>query len=319
MKLNPTLLSIVAAIGLSWSGNDGDWQTYRQRLDSGQDLAALRQQLETMEDDPQLWLLLSELCLKLDDEKAAIDYGRKAVEALPDNPQAKFHLAMGLQRKMSKNPMLWTTGKAEYLGLLKDARTLDPNYVPAYLGAIGFYSGAPAFVGGSKDKAHQLADELILKVPVQGRLAKMDLYAGDKDWESAGKIIQQLTADHPDRADLRFRYGRLLQDKGDYRAADRQFASILEDEAWGSKALYQSARSRILGEFEPGTAIDQLDRYIAGFQPGDEPDQAAAWWRRGMALQQLDRLDEAGASFEKALAINPEMEEARQSLQALKQ
>jgi hypothetical protein len=83
-------------------------------------------------------------------------------------------------------------------------------------------------------------------------------------------------------------------------------------------SLYQAARTRILGEFEQRTAITLLDRYISLADESTRPSIAAAWWRKGIAHEQLGERDEAIVCHENCLELDEGFTDAEEALERLK-
>ncbi|UCF06038.1 MAG: serine hydrolase [bacterium] len=82
-------------------------------------------------------------------------------------------------------------------------------------------------------------------------------------------------------------------------------------------SLYQSARSRIMGEFDQEKAIEQLDLYIKLADESTRPSAAAAWWRKGVAYEQLGTLQKAIECHKKCLELDPGFEDAIEALKRL--
>ena len=75
---------------------------------------------------------------------------------------------------------------------------------------------------------------------------------------------------------------------------------------------------RIQNQLEPARAVELLDKFIA-----DEPESdtmqtvAHACWRKGNALEQLGRKQDARQAYEESLRRDPGLELARKALQGL--
>jgi CubicO group peptidase (beta-lactamase class C family) len=94
-----------------------------------------------------------------------------------------------------------------------------------------------------------------------------------------------------------------LQGAENYRGALELFGKNLNGPDPYLPSLYQAARTRILGEFEQERAIELLDRYIELADANTDPSIAAAWWRKGVAYEQLADTGEAIASYRKSLEL----------------
>jgi CubicO group peptidase (beta-lactamase class C family) len=118
-------------------------------------------------------------------------------------------------------------------------------------------------------------------------------------------------------ADLYFRRGMLFQEREEYSAAIRLFEKNIRGAETHLPSLYQSARSRILGEFDQEKAIEHLDLYIELADEASQPSAAAAWWRKGVAYEQLGRTKQALASHQKSLELDPGFGPAQEALARL--
>jgi CubicO group peptidase (beta-lactamase class C family) len=118
-------------------------------------------------------------------------------------------------------------------------------------------------------------------------------------------------------ADLYFRRGMLFQEREEYSAAIGLFQKNIRGAETHLPSLYQSARSRILGEFDQEKAIENLDLYIELADEASQPSIAAAWWRKGVAYEQLGQMKQALASHKKSLELDPGFGPAQEALARL--
>lgn len=105
-------------------------------------------------------------------------------------------------------------------------------------------------------------------------------------------------------------------------AADAEYVAARggeKDEVY-YRSLYGQARIRIQNEFEPERAIELLDEFIAG-EPdsGNMQSVAHACWRKGKALEQLGRNQDARDAYEESLRREPSLKLAEQALEGLQE
>lgn len=291
------------------------WNTtmalFAQATSSESDQAALLAQAKAGTADEAAMRHLLEASLKLDDLDTAIAWGRKAVDAHPDNPWLKIHLADALQRNMNRNPMTWMTGKGEYIELLEAAIALNPKLPEPYYFLNGFYLNAPGFVGGSVEKALDVAQRLRQHDEIEGGLALAQVYVAQEEeqaWRGTYLSLLKKSSD----PDIHYQFGMALQGIQAYGEALMQFSKAADQDHLES--LYQSGRTRVLGAFQWQQAIDDFDRFLERAEGSGHPLTAGAWWRKGQAYEALNQLDQARTCFEKAVHLRPDMKQAKKDL-----
>jgi tetratricopeptide (TPR) repeat protein len=72
-----------------------------------------------------------------------------------------------------------------------------------------------------------------------------------------------------------------------------------------------------MGEFEQAQAIELLDRYIELADENTEPSIAAAWWRKGVAYEQLADTGKAIECYQQSLELDPEFQQSNEALKRL--
>ena len=60
-----------------------------------------------------------------------------------------------------------------------------------------------------------------------------------------------------------------------------------------------------------------MDQYIALADESTRPSTAAAWWRKGVACEQLGDIDKAKANYQKALELDEGFDLAKEALDKL--
>jgi tetratricopeptide (TPR) repeat protein len=119
-------------------------------------------------------------------------------------------------------------------------------------------------------------------------------------------------------ADSHFRRGMHYQNQESYSKAAEAFQKNLGGNTPHMPSLYQAAKTRLLGEYEQEEAIELLDRYISLADESTRPSIAAAWWRKGVAYEQLEKTVEAITCHEKCLELDPGWPEAKEALARLR-
>jgi predicted Zn-dependent protease len=148
-------------------------------------------------------------------------------------------------------------------------------------------------------------------------LARVERQAGEP--ERAVAIYRELLAEQPEDPAVRTLLATTLLDLKKWPEADEQFAVVAasSDVRWALPAVYQRARTRVVGRYEPEQAVAFLEDYVKRAPADAVPPPAAAWWRMGNAYEQLGRTGDARRAYQEALSLNPDDRQAKEALAAL--
>ncbi len=275
---------------------------------------SLEQQLKTSDKPGEIHLKLSEVLRKLGESKAAVTHAEKALEHLPESAPAHCNFSVALRHKMEKSPMSWMRGKGKYLSHLEKAIELDETYAPAYHELSGFHLSAPGFLGAHTSKALEIGKQLAKHDIKSGGRIMLNAYQKQENEAGQIEILEKILKQYPDDADIHYDLGFLLQTQKKYQECLKHFERFIEGDEPHKPSLYQAARTRILGGFQLEQAVTLLDRYIEVVVSGETPTGADARWRQGVAYQDMGNQEKADQYFRKALALNPNHEQATAAL-----
>jgi tetratricopeptide (TPR) repeat protein len=138
--------------------------------------------------------------------------------------------------------------------------------------------------------------------------------------ELANKIdcmLLDLPYEVASESDLYYRRGMSYQEHENYSKAIDFFQKNIKKAEPHLPSLYQSARSRIMGEFNQEKAIEELDLYIKLADESTRPSIAAAWWRKGVAWEQTGKINKATECYKKSVELEPGFEQAVEALARL--
>jgi hypothetical protein len=90
-------------------------------------------------------------------EEDPIAVARSAVEAAPEDADARIALAGKLAAAMQADPSAGPRYAFELLETLKKAVEIDPKRTDAYQYLVGYYLNAPPIAGGSVERAEEAA------------------------------------------------------------------------------------------------------------------------------------------------------------------
>jgi tetratricopeptide (TPR) repeat protein len=198
------------------------------------------------------------------------------------------------------------------------ARELDPGNTNARMALLEFYLRAPAFMGGSPQKAEREAEEIRRRDPMRGHRAAARLYESRKRFDLASAEYEAAARDFPGRPEPYYWIEDAAIDRKDWTAA---FSAVerLEHAASGeTRALYETGRLAALSgrELERGEAA--LRRYLEREHQSDEAPAEMAHFHLGEILEKRGDKRRAREEYAAALQIDPLLTEARQALARLR-
>jgi len=286
-----------------------------------------RQILDQTVQDPaqkaQSLVLLTRIYNRLEDYEQGMRTGKQAVKLLPDSSVAHYEYAVAVRTKLSKvSKMKAMFSLGTYKKELQRALELEPNNLEARQEEIGFLSNAPGFAGGDKAKAAERIAELKALDWRSGMIMQSELQQAQGDRPGMIETHEQILEKHPEEDGIRLTLAVMYQNEERWVDADAQLVVLRDTERpeLARSALYQRARCRVMGEFEQDEAVSFLEQFIEE-TPADSkgrPTTADAFWRMGLAQEQLGERDAALTSYQRALALQPEHEEAQKALKVLK-
>jgi len=271
--------------------------------------------------EPQAVVLLTRLSNEVEDYESGIRYGKQSVKLSPDNAEAHFQYAVAIRTKMSKiSKVKAMFSVGTYKKELRTALELAPDDPEARNEEIGFLVTAPGVVGGDLDLAWQRALELEKLDWRHGLRWQSEIQFMREQDEAGVATLREMLERDPTGSGTRFRLAYWYQNHERYGDADKEFEILQADEVprISMNALYQRARTRVLGDYEHERAIEFLQKFLKTLPEETEgvPGKESAYWRMGNAYEQLGRNDDARRAYERSLSIK-ENDSARKSLKSL--
>ena len=296
-----------------------------QVLIKGKEFAAAKEKLlQVIEDsdrDGEACILLCDVSRELKDVEAAADYGLKAVQLLPNSAEAhlSYAKALGFQIFNDMQSIGGMFSAVKRLGLFKTeidrVIELNPEDTEARTMLVFYYlSPGPL---GNVDRAIEVCHQIEARDPVKGKQLLAACYHRKKDTERAIALLLAGIEEYPEEYSFHAALADIYAEEKRFDAADTEYEAARrgnKDEAY-YRSLYGQARMRIVNEFEPVRAVELLDEFIAGEPEGDNMQSAAhACWRKGNALEQLGRKQDARQAYEESLRRDPSLKLAEKRL-----
>lgn len=281
--------------GFVTSGYSDTFEEALQLLESKQyDRAEelLRQLNREDTKNAEVWYYLGTLQLIKNDHDQGIDYLKQALKLKEDK---RFYEKLGDAYGM----------KAQNSGMVKavfvipkmreaweKAIAMDARDITCRQRLFTYYLVAPGIAGGDKEKARQLAEEVLSIDPLKGYVLKASFYRYEKKYEEAESQLKAgLAIDSSDQELLR-NLGFLYLEMEKFSDAEKWFRR--------NRELYpDEARSYdYLGDYFLKT--DQPDSAFHYFSAAIERDESLLYvhLKKGQALAKLQKIDEAREAYQ---------------------
>jgi tetratricopeptide (TPR) repeat protein len=280
--------------------------------------------LHSSERDGETCILLSDVSRELKDVDAAVDYGLKAVGLLPESAEA--HLAYGkalgaqLAKHMGSVAGMFRAMKG--LGIFKKTlkRVIELNSDDTEARMMLMFTNLAPRPIGDIERALELAREIEARDPVKGKRFLAICYQENKETDRAIALCLAGLKAYPGEVGFHVTLANIYVDEERYDDADAQFEAARQGEKgeFYYRSLYFQGLMRVNNKFDQARAVKLFDEFIAGEPHGDGmPSLAQAYLRKGSALEQLDRMEEARKAYEQSLRSEPDFELAREALEDL--
>lgn len=245
----------------------------------------------------------------------------RAIEREPRNGTYQLWLghAIGQQAanaSVVRQPFLARRVKAAF----ERAVELDPDLLDARDGLIQFHLLAPGVMGGDKAEARRQQREIARRNPVRGHVAAANIAWSSRDTAATERELRAAIALAPDSLPAHANLAaRLVQ----WKRVPDAFAlwdALLRRQPSSVPARYQFGRLAAVTGQRLADGERQLRAILAiETWPDDNwaPDKAAAHARLGDLLRQQGKRDEARAEYDRALALDPSSQIAKDGRRAL--
>jgi tetratricopeptide (TPR) repeat protein len=243
----------------------------------------------------------------------AESFFERAIEA--NDKQAEYYNwygntlgAIASDANMFKQGMLAPKMKSAW----EKAVALKSDYIEPRQSLIQYYLSAPSMMGGSVDKAKEMANEIMKLKPAQGHLQLGSIYLKEKNYPAAEKeFITMAKLDPAYQSTLANYY---LNQKQFSKAFDLLEESLKKNPDDMLSTYQLGKTSAISGDrLERGEAC--LKKYLT-YQPQlNEPSHAGAQMRLAQIVEKKGNKAEAKKLFTEALKGDASLKEAKEGLE----
>lgn len=287
-------------------------------------LQTLELVIKSMPNDSLALFYSGRSLLALNKYEEAIEQFKILTRLYPDHADFNYWCGVAYRYKLTstnnflEKSILASKTKQYY----EKAVQLDPKHKDAKIALANYYINAPAIAGGSKNKALKLAEELESLDIKSAHELRISIYQSNQEYDLViseyNKLLSVLNDN--EKPDIYYNLGFMYQANKQYDEAFAAFTQAIQVNEKLYKAYYQYARTAIFSQQNIDQAIHYMQFYLQNAEnlSANDVKPSDAWWRLGMLYELKGDIITAKNSFEKALELNPNNENARKSLQALK-
>ncbi len=249
-KLFAVLILSACSAGLARAADD-PFASIRTALDHNQlevAEAALVPMTLAPQPDAHAWLLLSQVRLRQEQTKEAVDCAEKAVASAPDRAECHSNLGRVLGQRVGEVSFDKQGPVAmQMLAAFRKSIELDPNHVPGYIGLSRYFTNAPEIAGGSRETAEYYARELEKRHQVLGTIELATIAEHFNDPAQAYARFTEAATAQPDAAWIQEALGRVsekLQHPAEARTHYEKALVLDPQQAASKEALARLAEAK---------------------------------------------------------------------------
>lgn len=189
---------------------------------------------------------------------------------------------------------------------------LDPNNVDSRRSLIQFYTQAPGFMGGSIDKAKEMAKQILKLKPAEGHLQLGNIYVKENNPQAAEKeYIEAIKADPTYFSIL----GTFYINQKQYDKAYTYFEDALKKNPEDYISIYQIGKTSAVSGQKLDIGEECLKKYLAYKPKQNEPSYAAANMRLGQIYEKRGNKVQAKKYYESAVSLDAKLKDAKEGLE----
>lgn len=194
----------------------------------------------------------------------------------------------------------------------ESAIALDSKNIDARMSLIQYYLQAPGFMGGSVDKAKEMAQQIMKITPALGHRSMGNIYFYEEKFAEAEKeYIEMVKADENYRVAL----GTFYMNQKQYDKAFSLYDESVKKNPADMMAIYQIGKLSALSGQQLDKGEKCLRQYLTYTPKENEPSHAGANLRLAQIFEKRGNKTEAKKLFETSLKQDNSLKEAQEGLQ----
>jgi tetratricopeptide (TPR) repeat protein len=264
--------------------------------------------------DAALHFWLARSAFELGRYDLAVHAAEEAARLQPGNSEFQMWLGRAYGRKAEIESSFFLARKTHRA--FEAAVRLDPSNIPARRDLAEYYTEAPWFLGGSKDKARQQVEAIAALDPLEGLLALADYYRNSDQPEEAGKQFELVLEKQPRMLHFYLQALDYYMSRRDAMSMARVLAAAREVAPQDPRLLFFRAVSRVVGGLQLDQAEKELNQFLLEY-PGNSETVTQAEGREwlGLVYERGHDWPAAVQQYRKAVDLEPYRKRFRKSLE----
>lgn len=194
------------------------------------------------------------------------------------------------------------------------ALQIDPNFLDARFALIEYDMRAPAFIGGSEDKAIVQANEIKKRDAIEGHRAFALIYAIQKKPDLARKEYVDAVKEQPNSPVARYWLGVSYLGDKNFAAATGEFETAVKLDPNYMPGWFQIGHMAVLTNTNLDRGEESLRKYLGYSPKNEEPPVYRAHYWLGQIYEKQGKKAEAKAAYGKALSANPNQKDVQEAM-----
>ena len=257
--------------------------------------------------------MLGRIAFETKEYDDAVDYFEEAIEA--NNKVADYYSWLGdTYGTIARDANLFKQGllAPKMKDAWEKAIALDPKNLNARFSLVEYYAQAPGFMGGSMDKAKEMARQIGGINPAQGHRSMGNILVREKKIDEAEKeYLEMVKSDQAYTLVLANFYVNQKQ----YDKAFSMFEDAVRKNPAEMGPMYQIGKTSALSGQKLERGEECLKKYLLYTPKQNEPSHAGANMRLGQIYEKKGQKAEAKKLYQTALAADNKLKEAQEGLE----
>ena len=262
--------------------------------------------------------LLCRAYYAVQDYDNAIRNGERAVQLNPNDSYYQLWLGRAYGEKASRSGALTAFSLArKTVAAFEKSLQLDPSNWRARRDLAEYYVEAPGIVGGGKDKARRIADQVAGSDPQTADWIRAIIAMDDKNYGEAERQFRAAISASGNQGTMWLELARLYKNQQRWSDFDVAIKQALDTPKKGSTDLFDAGKMLISVNRDLPLAVQSLRSYLDSGHTDEYGPAFAAHFLIGQGLEKQGKSHEAQASYREALSLASSFRPAQDALHKL--